>query len=82
MFSEEAKWIEEVLSKIKPPIENKNALNLGSSTNYFREVIQSHIFKHVIQPLMNKGWKVINVDIKPLDGVDIIADVCDKNFIQ
>jgi hypothetical protein len=80
MFREEAIWIEKALSKINPLPSNNNVANLGSSTSYFREVIQPHIHQHVIKPMQAKGWHIVNVDLKIEDGVDVIADVTQPNF--
>ncbi len=43
MFREEAIWVKQAVSKIKPLAHNNMVANLGSSTAYFREVIQPHI---------------------------------------
>jgi SAM-dependent methyltransferase len=80
MFREEAIWVENVLKDISPLPHNNRVANLGSSTGYFREVIQPHINKHIINPLSNNGWNIINIDLKEEDGVDIIADVTKSDF--
>ncbi len=80
MFREEAIWVEKALSKIAPLSSNNLVANLGSSTAYFRETIQPHIHQHIILPLKQNGWNVINVDLKEEDGVDVVADVTKSNF--
>jgi hypothetical protein len=80
MFREEAIWVKQALSKIKPLTNNNLVANLGSSTAYFREVIQPHIQEHIITTLQNNGWQIVNIDLKKEDGVDIIADVTKNNF--
>lgn len=80
MFREEAKWVEEALKLIKPLPSNKKVANLGSSTSYFREVIQPHINEHLLMPLKQNGWEVFNVDLKPDEGVDEVADCTQKEF--
>ncbi|HNF29028.1 MAG TPA: hypothetical protein PLY81_01980, partial [Chitinophagaceae bacterium] len=75
MFREEAIWINNALAKIKPLQDNNLVANLGSSTAYFREVIQPHIQQYLMQPLANNGWNIINIDLKQEDGVDVVADV-------
>jgi hypothetical protein len=82
MFREEAVWIENALNKIKPLSHNNLVANLGSSTAYFREVIQPHIQQHLMLPLTNKGWNIINIDLKKEDGVHIVADVTKTDFSQ
>ncbi len=80
MFREEAIWVKQALDKIKPLSNNNKVANLGSSTAYFREVIQPHIHEHIITTLQNSGWQIVNIDLKKEDGVDIIADVTKNNF--
>jgi len=80
MFREEAVWIEQTLTKIKPLSNNNIVANLGSSTAYFREVIQPHIHNHIIIPLQNNGWKIVHVDFKKDEGVDIVADLTKEDF--
>lgn len=82
MFREEAIWIEKALSKILPLEHNNLVANLGSSTAYFREVIQPHIHQHIITTLKEKGWQIINIDLKAEEGVDIVADVTKENFYE
>lgn len=82
MFREEALWIENALKKIKPLSNNNKVANLGSSTKYFREVIQPHIHQHIIQTLFNNNWQVINIDIKADEGVDIVADVTQNSILH
>lgn len=80
MFREEAIWIENALKKINPLPSNNKVGNLGSSTSFFREVVQPHINKHLLQPLQLKGWDIVNVDLKKEEGVDIVADVTNPDF--
>lgn len=80
MFREEAVWVEKALNKIKPLPNNNIVANLGSSTSYFREVIQPHIHKHIIESLKNRKWNIVNVDIKEEEGVDVVADVTKNDF--
>jgi len=80
MFREEAIWVKQALVKIKPLSNNNKVANLGSSTAYFREVIQPHIHEQIITTLQNNGWKIINIDLKEEEGVDIVADLTKTNF--
>lgn len=80
MFREEAIWVKQAISKIKPLANNNIVANLGSSTAYFREVIQPHIDQYIIKPLQMNGWSIVNVDLKAEDGVNIVADVTQSNF--
>ncbi len=80
MFREEVQWVERVLQRIEPLQSNNQVANLGSSTAFFRKQVQPHIDKHLIEPIIQRGWKVINVDIKEETGVDLLADVTSKDF--
>ena len=80
MFREEAIWIENALKKINPLPTNTKVGNLGSSTSFFREVVQPHINQYLLQPLQAKGWDVVNIDLKKEEGVDIVADVTKPDF--
>lgn len=81
MFREEAIWIKNALQKLKPGTNNEVA-NIGSSTAHFRTVIQPHIHQHIIAPLQDNGWKVMNVDLKKEPGVDLAADVTKVDFAE
>lgn len=80
MFREEAIWLKEAILKIQPFEQNNLVANLGSSTGYFRKVIQPHIHEYIIQTLQNNGWEVVHVDIKQEEGVDVVADVTRNDF--
>ena len=86
MFREEALWLEKTIGKIAPLPTNNKAANLGSSTADFRKTVQPHIQKHVIDPLEENGWKVLHIDMKREDGIDVEADVTElfseKSFLH
>ena len=80
MFRQEAIWIQETLSSIQPLAHNNKVANLGSSSVYFRQTVQPHIHQHIIAPLVQKQWSVINIDIKKEDGIDLIADITKASY--
>jgi SAM-dependent methyltransferase len=80
MFREESLWIKNALQKIRPRSERDEVANIGSSTEYFRRVIQPHIHDNIIDTLSENGWQVINIDLKKETGVDLIADVTKHDF--
>ena len=82
MFSEESLWIKNALQKIKPVGDNNEVANIGSSTEYFRKTIQPHIHNNIISTLEINGWKVLNVDLKKEEGVDLVADVTKPGFAE
>lgn len=79
MLVEESLWIKNILQKY---LSEKNfpLLNIGSSTQYFREKIQPHIYQNVFLPLKNENKKVIHLDMKIDDGVDMIGDLSNDDF--
>jgi SAM-dependent methyltransferase len=80
MFREESIWIKNALLRLKPAPSNNEVANIGSSTDYFRKIIQPHIHHNIIDTLETNGWKVLNVDMKQEDGVDLVADVTNTSF--
>jgi SAM-dependent methyltransferase len=79
MFAEESLWISTVYDKLDAD-KVRTAGNIGSSSLDFRINVQPHIHKHVIKPLMDKGVRVVNIDLKKETGVDIVADITKPSF--
>lgn len=57
-------------------------LNLGSSTRKFREETQPFIATKILHPLQERGYRIINCDLKLEDGVDEVGDLLDPVFQQ
>jgi SAM-dependent methyltransferase len=74
MFEAEAAWLENLL-KERTPEELSPLLNIGSSTRYFRETEQPWTERRLFAPLRALGVKVIHLDSRDGDGIDIRADV-------
>jgi SAM-dependent methyltransferase len=55
-------------------------LNIGSSTAEFRQKTQPFIQQYVIHTLEDRGWKVVNCDMKAAEGVDQVGDLMSENF--
>lgn len=80
MLYEESIWIgKELLKHLK---QGSKILNIGSSSLNVRRVEQPHIQKHIFEVLIKNNIQIVNVDIKDSDGVDIIGDLTDSNFID
>lgn len=80
MLIEEAKWIgKEILSASKPGYK---ILNIGSSSLEFRTKIQPHIEKFIFRPLKDNKIDVIHTDILNDNGVDIVGDLTNMEFIS
>jgi SAM-dependent methyltransferase len=57
-------------------------LNIGSSTQKFRERTQPFIHEKIARPITATGCRLIHCDIKPDAGVDEVGDVLDPAFQQ
>lgn len=79
MLIEEAIWLKNSISTYLKE-ENFPLLNIGSSTGHFRRVVQPHIHEHIFLPLEKKNQKVVHLDMKMDEGIDIIGDLSDDAF--
>lgn len=73
MLEVEARWLRDRLAEL-PAGELSPLLNLGSSDLLFRTQVQPWIDREVFAPLRERGVAVVHSDIKPLPGVDVVAD--------
>lgn len=80
MKIEESIWIANNILKLAKP--SQKLLNIGSSTGKFRNQIQPHITKNIFKPLEENGIKVIHTDIQNADGVDLVGDLLDEEFVK
>lgn len=73
MSPEESKWwmvrLAETPDDLLSPV-----INLGSSTRDYREAVNPFIDANLFAPLRSRGVKVVHVDFKDADGVDISGD--------
>ncbi|MGD0388056.1 MAG: glycosyltransferase [Tepidisphaeraceae bacterium] len=76
----EAQWLGDRLAEIADG-ELFPLLNVGSSTGEFRTTVQPHIDAKVFAPLRARGGKVLHLDIKAAEGVDIVGDLLDPGFL-
>jgi len=73
--------------KINEIIKNLNiksdcvVLNIGSQNKRYLSN-NPHILKHVLNPIINSGAKLINFDLLPGDGIDIYGDIFDIKVYQ
>lgn len=80
MLYEEAVWLGD---KLRPlDAGSKRVLNVGSSSMSSRKVEQPHMNRFVFKPLVDKSYKVVHTDIRPGEGVDIVGDLTDPEFIN
>jgi hypothetical protein len=71
---EEAEYIGETLAALETRSISP-VLNLGSSTEQFRQTTKPHIHKHVFQPLLDRHVSVVHADLKAERGVDISGNI-------
>lgn len=80
MLYEESLWFKETIGRYVK--SGSLVLNIGSSTRHFIEVEQPYIKQNIFDELAAKQCIIKNVDIKHAEGVDLVGDVTDKNFIE
>lgn len=76
----EAQWLAARLADI-PDEQLFPLLNVGSSTGAFRTQVQPYIDDLIFRPLRERGGKVVHLDIKPAEGVDMVGDLVDPKFL-
>lgn len=80
MFAREAAWIARALSDVNAD-DLSPLLNVGASTRKFRTQDQPWIQEELIAPLEARGVRIVHLDLKEADGVDIAADITtDEGF--
>ena len=79
MHVKESVWLEEQL-RVIPDGDLFPLLDVGSSTEDFRSVVQPHLERNIYAPLRFRGGKVWHADIKDSPGMDFVGDVCDPKF--
>jgi len=80
MFIEEAGWLRDNILSL-----NTEALfpllNIGSGTLEWRKNCQPHVYNLLFKDLEAKG-DVVHLDIVEGEGVDIVGDLNDKDFLE
>ncbi|MBB5985657.1 SAM-dependent methyltransferase [Sphingobium sp. B1D3A] len=79
MRPEEADRVRALIEAL-PNVGERTILNIGSSTDYFRRVMQPHVHESLIAPLEAKGFRFIHCDMKAAPGVDLVGDVLSEAF--
>lgn len=74
VFVDESLWIRRALERL-PLQHGSSVLDMGSSNQHFRMVVQPHIESNVFAPLRARGAAVLHLDARDEPGVDIVADV-------
>ena len=73
MLKDEARWLGARL-RLLDDQRLFPLLNVGSSTQKFREIDQPWIDELIFRPLRDRGGRIVHMDLKPAVGVDIVGD--------
>ena len=76
----EAEWIRDRILATDPR-ESSPIANIGSSTHAFRTGNKPHIERLLFAPLRAAGFEVVHIDMKPDEGVDMVGDLTDPEFL-
>jgi hypothetical protein len=76
LFRAEARWLGRLLAE-HGAVELSPLLNVGSSTRAFRETDQPWTEQELFAPLRARGVRIIHLDARSGDGIDIKADILD-----
>jgi hypothetical protein len=74
VFRAEAEWLEKLL-RLQKGDDLSPLLNIGSSTRAFREQEQPWTERCIFAPLKARGVRVLHLDNREGDGIDIRADI-------
>ena len=77
MFRAEAEWLGELLRQYSRE-DLSPLLNIGSSTRAFREQEQPWTERCVFAPLANRGVRVLHLDSREGEGIEIRADILSR----
>lgn len=81
MMVPESLWIANQISKLVETADEFALLNVGSSTGRFRRVDQPHIYKNIFEPIAAR-CSVDHLDMKAADGVDLVGDLTEPDFLE
>jgi hypothetical protein len=74
MLKEEALWLKQLFRELQPQPEHV-LLDVGSSNEYFRRVMQPFIDYYVFRPLRRSGVRIVHIDARQDEGVDFVCDL-------
>lgn len=81
MLKNESLWIK----KFVPSIIAEDAfpvLNVGSSTSHYRKIAQPHVQENIFSQFTDEKSQVIHLDMKTDEGVDLIGNLYDPQFLH
>jgi hypothetical protein len=81
MYIQESEWLGRRLASL-PSDELFPMLNVGSSTEEYRTIMQPWIDQNILAPIRKRGGKVYHMDMKEARGVDSVGDLLDREFLD
>lgn len=78
MFQAEAEWLQNLLH-LQRAEDLSPLINIGSSTREFREQQQPWTERCIFAPLKGRGVRVLHLDKRDGDGIDIRADILSRS---
>jgi hypothetical protein len=81
MSIRESEWLGRRLASL-PSDQLFPLLNVGSSTEEYRTIMQPWIDQNIFAPIRSRGGKVYHLDMKQARGVDIVGDLLDREFLD
>jgi SAM-dependent methyltransferase len=80
MLAAEARWVGDRVRALGLG-PGATVIDVGSSSEEFRCLVQPHIDYEIFRPLREAGVRIVHVDARADDGVDVVADVTDPAAI-
>lgn len=77
MLIKESEYLKELISTL--PKENLKILNFGSQSAKFLKS-QPYIYENIIKTVKDEGHTITNLDLRDVDGVDLVGDIFDEDF--
>ena len=81
MHKNEASWLFDKLQGIDAGALSP-MLNIGSSTQEYRQETQPWIHDVLIAPMQDRGVRIVHSDIREGRGIDIVADIFDDEGLK
>jgi SAM-dependent methyltransferase len=81
MLPKEARWFAQQVAALGDDAIFP-MLNVGSHTAEFRAKTQPWIDHYLFRPFAERGRRVVHTDIQQADGVDLVGDLTNPDFLQ
>lgn len=78
MLIKESLWIKDIIRDLNLP-PGARILNIGcQDEKYLKQ--QYYIKENIVDTCADEGYQIVNLDIKPGKGVDIVGDICSEEI--